>query len=70
MLHRCPLRCACGIAAKLMLNFFQKLLKLRGLNKCVSGNGSENLGRVGTHIFFYFFISGKNIIVYIAFQNA
>ena len=32
-------------------------------NKCVSGNGSEILGRVGTHIFFLIFFSGKNIIL-------
>ena len=29
-------------------------------NKCVSGNGSENLGRIGTHIFDYLFYSARN----------
>ena len=26
-----------------------KAKKIRKNNKCVSGNGSENLGRIGTH---------------------
>ena len=29
-------------------------------NNRVSGNGSENLGRIGTDIFFTYFFSGKN----------
>ena len=29
----------------------------------VSGNGSENLGRVGKQMFFNYFFSGKNIIL-------
>ena len=42
---------------------------------CVSGNRSENLGRVGTHIFFIFFFSGKiyefmHFERHCAFQNA
>ena len=33
-------------------------------NKCVSGHGSENLGRVGTKFFFnYFFCLEKNTIL-------
>ena len=32
---------------------------------CVSGNRSENLGRVGTQFFFNIIFSGKNIILFI-----
>ena len=32
-------------------------------NKCVSGNRSEILGRVGTHIYFSNYFSGQNVIL-------
>ena len=35
---------------------------------CVSGNRSENLGRVGTHIFFIIFFFWKNIYNFIHFK--
>ena len=44
------------------------------INKCVQGNGSENLGRVGTHIYFIIFSWKKNNFMHferhLAFQNA
>ena len=39
-------------------------------NKCVSGNRSENLGRVGTHIFFIFFSGEKYNFMHFERQNA
>ena len=67
-----PISCILALIFPILIKYFPKCERKGSflnpppskITECVSGNGSENLGRVGTHIFFYlFFFLEKNIIL-------